>query len=147
MVVSYRKPEAFTLESSLYATYQKDAILWQSSGGIWRPDNIGEAFFFGSDTTVKSIFIATCADPLLFLSKTYVLTDDLASTTIKECPNKPVQNPGLGVTFSGKRVLTVTEHYYSDATPRQRISPSLLPTLPSTSISFRMSEAWISSYR
>ncbi|MCL2066906.1 MAG: TonB-dependent receptor [Treponema sp.] len=42
-----------TLESTFFSQWMKDSIHWYSgSGGVWRPENVGEAVFFGLDNSI-----------------------------------------------------------------------------------------------
>jgi vitamin B12 transporter len=47
---SYRYKELFTLGSTFFIQWTLDSVHWSSgAGGIWRPENVGEAAFFGSE--------------------------------------------------------------------------------------------------
>lgn len=46
--LSWRFKELFSLDSTFYTNWLKDSIHWyQGKGGVWRPENVGEAIFFG----------------------------------------------------------------------------------------------------
>lgn len=99
-VVFYQKDKSFSLESSAYLTYHRDAISWRTEGGKWSPDNIGEAWYFGSDHSYK-----TDLNPAVKLTlnyaflHTYVLTDELGWEDDRRIPYQPVHSFGLGVDF------------------------------------------------
>jgi vitamin B12 transporter len=43
------KPKGLDLEGTFFAQWTRDSIHWYGSGGNWRPENVGEAVFFGLD--------------------------------------------------------------------------------------------------
>jgi vitamin B12 transporter len=46
--LSWRYSDLFTLDSTFFTHWLKESIHWYpDSGGIWRPENVGEAVFFG----------------------------------------------------------------------------------------------------
>jgi len=48
--VSWRFKDLFVFDSTFFTHWLKDSIHWYSgTGGIWRPENVGEAMFFGLD--------------------------------------------------------------------------------------------------
>jgi outer membrane cobalamin receptor len=53
---TYRFPKWLELESVFFAQRTLDSIHWSNSSGTWRPENVGEAVFFGSDSRVSGIF-------------------------------------------------------------------------------------------
>jgi vitamin B12 transporter len=47
---SWRFRNLFSLDSTFFTHWLKDSIHWSGgNGGIWRPENVGEAIFFGLD--------------------------------------------------------------------------------------------------
>ncbi|MCL2214543.1 MAG: TonB-dependent receptor [Treponema sp.] len=51
--VSWHITEMFKLEGVFFTQWIKDSIHWFSqSGGVWRPENVGEAFLFGFDSNI-----------------------------------------------------------------------------------------------
>ena len=46
--------DLFSLDSTFFASWLKDSIHWYPGpGGIWRPENVGEAFLFGLDIKLR----------------------------------------------------------------------------------------------
>ncbi|MDR1839651.1 MAG: TonB-dependent receptor [Treponema sp.] len=53
----WRITESLTAESVFFTQWIKDSIHWFSgSGGIWRPENVGEAVLFGLDSKISFEF-------------------------------------------------------------------------------------------
>jgi len=114
--VSYAKKDLFSLESSVYVSYHRDAISWYSVGGKWRPQNVGEAWYFGSEHSLKSGFDSFVSLSLNYaFLLTYVLTDDLGWKDDKRIPYQPVHTFSLGIEFAWKSgSLTFSERYASE---------------------------------
>jgi len=52
--LSWRYKNLFSFESTFFTHWLKDSIHWYSgAGGIWRPENVGEAIFFGLDSKLR----------------------------------------------------------------------------------------------
>jgi vitamin B12 transporter len=52
--LSWRYKKLFSFESTFFTHWLKDSIHWYSgAGGIWRPENVGEAMFFGLDSKLR----------------------------------------------------------------------------------------------
>jgi vitamin B12 transporter len=51
--VSYRYDKYLTIGSTFYVQWTDDSIHWSDKSGIWRPENVGEAVFFGSENKIK----------------------------------------------------------------------------------------------
>jgi len=52
--LSWRYRDLFTLDSTFFTQWLKDSIHWYpGSGGIWRPENVGEAVFFGLENKLN----------------------------------------------------------------------------------------------
>jgi vitamin B12 transporter len=47
---AYEFHERLSLEASGFVQWTADSIHWYSSSGTWRPENVGEAIFFGLDS-------------------------------------------------------------------------------------------------
>ncbi|MDR2518088.1 MAG: TonB-dependent receptor [Spirochaetaceae bacterium] len=45
---------AFRLEAAFFAQYTSDSIHWASASGVWRPENVGAAVFFGFDGSLRA---------------------------------------------------------------------------------------------
>ncbi|MDR0456900.1 MAG: TonB-dependent receptor, partial [Treponema sp.] len=51
---AWKIKESVKLENVFFAQWTQDSIHWYSkSGGIWRPENVGEAVFFGLDNRLR----------------------------------------------------------------------------------------------
>ncbi len=116
LVAEGKAPGAFTVNTSVYSTWQKDAILWQTAGGKWKPANIGEALYLGSDTSIKSTFserVALTASYSFLM--TWVLGEGLTLSDDRRLPYKPVHTLGTGISFYDKEgSLSISEHYESE---------------------------------
>jgi vitamin B12 transporter len=53
---AYRFPKWLELESAFFAQWTRDSIHWSMEGGNWRPENAGEAAFFGVDSRLTGTF-------------------------------------------------------------------------------------------
>jgi len=52
--ISWRYKDLFIFESTFFTNWLKDSIHWYpGAGGIWRPENVGEAIFFGLDSKLR----------------------------------------------------------------------------------------------
>jgi vitamin B12 transporter len=50
---SYRHDKYLTIGSTFYVQWTDDSIHWSDKSGIWRPENVGKAVFFGSENKIK----------------------------------------------------------------------------------------------
>jgi vitamin B12 transporter len=101
-IVSYSKTGILNADSSFYANYIQDAILWApASGSVWKPSNIGKAVYFGSENNIKSDFskyVELNASYNFLL--TYVLYSDYTFESDKRMPYQPMHSFGLGITVN-----------------------------------------------
>jgi len=120
--LSWRYKKLINLESTFFTHWLKDSIHWyQGAGGVWRPENVGEAMFFGLDNKlgfdipvswgpVKKIKPSVSYRYLLsyLLSFGYDFDDD------KRIPYSPVHTVGgsLEIQWGGGSVL-IGGHYES----------------------------------
>jgi len=52
--LSWRYKDLFSFENTFFTHWLKDSIHWYSgAGGVWRPENVGEAMFFGLDSKLR----------------------------------------------------------------------------------------------
>jgi vitamin B12 transporter len=50
----WRFGELFNIENVFFTQWTRDSIHWYSgNGGVWRPENVGEAMFFGTDNKLR----------------------------------------------------------------------------------------------
>jgi len=137
--VSWRYKKLFSLESTLFTHWLKDSIHWYSgAGGIWRPENVGEAIFFGFDGKlrfeitvnlgqVKKIIPSISYQYLLsyLLSFGYNFADD------KRIPYTPMHTIGgsLEIPWESGSVI-ISGHYeslrYNDRANITRLKPHFL---------------------
>lgn len=84
-------------EATVHGAYQSEAILWQSSGGRWRPENLGRAAVYGFDAGLKIPLAPTfLADGRYSLLFTHLLTDGLTLADQRRMPYKPLHTVSLG---------------------------------------------------
>jgi vitamin B12 transporter len=54
--VVYRYKDRLNFETTFFTQWTEDSIHWANSGGnVWKPENVGEAMYFGNDTKVKLV--------------------------------------------------------------------------------------------
>ncbi len=105
-----------SLETSMYGSYQQEAILWQPASGKWRPENVGEALYAGVDATVKSGF----SDRLKITGRysfllSYVLSGDLTVKSDRRMPYRPVHSASLGLEYYWKSGMAgLSGHFESE---------------------------------
>ncbi len=120
-IFEWKKPGSYHLEASLYGTYQKDAIVWQSTDvdedeGKLSPINIATALYFGLGIQVVSdihsqVKFSASYDWLL----TYILTRDLTIADDKRMPYQPMHRFGAGVEILWSTgSLVITQKYESE---------------------------------
>jgi outer membrane cobalamin receptor len=120
--IEWRITEQVKLESSSFAQWTIDSIHWFNGyGGIWRPENVGKAAFFGLDSRLKfeipvSVFfikkIITSVSYKYLLS--YLLSYGFEFKSNKRIPYSPEHTIGSSIDFlwdSGS--LVVSGHYES----------------------------------
>jgi len=84
-------------EATVHGAYLTEAILWQSSGGLWRPENLGRALVYGLDAGLKSpVGRGLSVDGRYSLLFTNLLTDGLTLADHRRMPYKPLHTLGLG---------------------------------------------------
>jgi vitamin B12 transporter len=100
--------EIFTAESTFFFQQTKDSIHWHRAiGGLWEPQNIGEAAFFGADTRLKANFPVSLG-PLKKISPalsyqyllTYLLSYGFTREDDKRLPYQPMHTIGASVDAS-----------------------------------------------
>jgi len=136
---SWRFRELFNFESAFFTQWLKDSIHWyQGAGGIWRPENVGEAIFFGADSklrfeipvnlgSIKKIIPSVSYQYLLsyLLSFGYKFADD------KRIPYSPMHTFGasLDVPWESGSVI-ISGHYeslrYEDRANLTQLKPIFL---------------------
>jgi vitamin B12 transporter len=103
LIVEYRQKKLFTLESAFYTEWMRDSIHWRSLLGVWEPQNVGEAAFFGWDSRIRSDFsdwfILSFSYQYLL---SYVLTGDLTFASDIRMPYMPAHTIGGAVELRWK---------------------------------------------
>jgi len=136
---SWRYKKLFSFESTFFTHWLKNSIHWYSgTGGIWRPENVGEAIFFGLDSKlrfeipvslgqVKKIIPSISYQYLLsyLLSFGYNFADD------KRIPYSPMHTIGgsLEIPWESGSVI-ISGHYeslrYNDRANITQLKPHFL---------------------
>jgi vitamin B12 transporter len=136
---SWRFRELFNFESTFFTQWLKNSIHWYPwTGGIWRPENVGEAIFFGADSklrfeipvklgSIKKIIPSVSYQYLLsyLLSFGYDFADD------KRIPYSPMHTIGasLDVPWESGSVI-ISGHYeslrYEDRANLTQLKPVFL---------------------
>jgi len=116
-----------TLESSFFAQWMKDSIHWYSgSGGVWHPENVGEALFFGLDNVIR-FNIPVSLGPVKQVSpsltykylRSYLLSFGYDFASDKRIPYNPEHTIGGALDVSwivssiGSGSLLISAHYES----------------------------------
>jgi len=137
--LSWRFKDLFNFESTLFTQWLKDSIHWYPGvGGIWRPENVGEAMFLGADSklrfeipvklgSIKKIIPSVSYQYLLsyLLSFGYDFADD------KRIPYSPMHTIGasLDVPWESGSVI-ISGHYeslrYEDRANLTQLKPIFL---------------------
>jgi vitamin B12 transporter len=139
MGFSWHFRELFNFESTFFTQWLKNSIHWYPwTGGIWRPENVGEAIFFGADSklcfeipvklgSIKKIIPSVSYQYLLsyLLSFGYNFADD------KRIPYSPMHTIGgaLDVPWESGSVI-ISGHYeglrYEDRANLTQLKPVFL---------------------
>jgi len=136
---TWRFKELCVFESNIFTQWLKDSIHWYSgAGGIWRPENAGEAMFFGLDSRlrfeipvslglVKKIIPSVSYQYLL----SYLLSFGYEFADNKRVPYSPAHTIGgsLEIPWEGGSVI-ISGHYesprYDDRANLTRLKPYFL---------------------
>ncbi|GHV77663.1 hypothetical protein AGMMS49942_24840 [Spirochaetia bacterium] len=110
----------FTIESTFFIQWTSDSIHWSSGpGGIWRPENVGEAFYFGVDSKIRDE-IPLSSGPFstfgISLSYQYLLSYLLSYgytwADEKRIPYMPMHTLGISLDLSWKTgSILLSGHY------------------------------------
>jgi vitamin B12 transporter len=148
----WRITKKVKLHSVFFAQWLKDSIHWYSaSGGIWRPENVGEAVFFGLDNKLSfetPVSIGPIKQIGFSLSyqylRSYLLSFGYTFASDKRIPYNPEHTAGgsvdiswstgsllisghyEGLRYDDRANLTVLEHFFLlNATVNQDITKNL----------------------
>jgi vitamin B12 transporter len=137
--LSLSSKNLFSFESTFFTHWLKDSIHWYPGiGGIWRPENVGEAMFFGLDSklrfeipvnlgSIKKIIPSASYQYLL----SYLLSFGYDFSDNKRIPYSPVHTIGgsLEVPWGSGSVI-VSGHYeslrYDDRANLTQLKPHFL---------------------
>ncbi len=100
IIIEYSKKNILFANASLYATYQQNSIHWRPLPGstTWTPQNVGEAFLWGSDIQLTSDFTSLFTLSLNYsLLMSYILTGDYTFESEVRMPYMPMHRIGLSV--------------------------------------------------
>jgi vitamin B12 transporter len=137
--LDYRYKNYLTLGSSFFAQWTRDSIHWASGpGGKWRPQNVGEAVFFGSENKVKILVFREVGISLSYqFLLGYLLSYGYTWESDKRIPYMPMHTLGLSLDIpwtiaNGGRAgsLVISGHYetlrYADTANRTALDPYFL---------------------
>jgi len=118
----WRFKKLFNLDSTFFTQWTTDSIHWYSgNSGVWRPENVGEAVFFGLDSKfsmeipvalgpVKKIIPSLSYQYLL----SYLLSYEYTFASDKRIPYMPVHTIGASLDIPwGTGSLLISMHYES----------------------------------
>jgi vitamin B12 transporter len=118
--VEYRFADWANLDSTLFYEWTDDSIHWAAGGGgIWRPQNVGEAVFFGWDTKIRfssdvsfgPIEKAGISFSYQYL-QSYLLSYGYTYSSEKRIPYMPQHTAGFSLDISWKTgSVLITGHY------------------------------------
>jgi vitamin B12 transporter len=135
----WRITKPVKLESVFFTHWLKDSIHWYASGdGLWRPENVGEAMFFGLDNKltaaipvkwgpVKKITPSVSYQYLL----SYLLSFGYNFASDKRIPYSPAHTVGASIEVSWEKgSASISGHYeslrYDDRANLVELKPHLL---------------------
>ena len=114
--------EMLSLESGFFTQWLKDSIHWAPGGNnTWRPENIGEALFFGLDTRISAA-IPVSIGPVNTLSpslsyqylRSYLLSFGYTFASNKRIPYNPEHTIGGSLDIGwGSGSLLISAHFES----------------------------------
>jgi len=104
----WRFKDMFTLDSAFFTHWLKDSIHWYpDSGGTWRPENVGEAVFFGLENRLN-FDIPVSLGPVIKISTSvsyqyllsYLLSFGYDFASDKRLPYNPMHTIGASLDIS-----------------------------------------------
>ena len=131
------------LESVAFVQWMRDSIHWFSDSGAWRPENVGEAVFFGLDESIR-FNIPVSIGPVRIISpsfsykylRSYLLSFGYTFASDKRIPYNPLFTIGgsldiVWITRSQNNgSLLISAHYesirYEDRANLTELQPYLL---------------------
>jgi len=131
---SWRFKNMFTFDSTFFTHWLKDSIHWYpGSGGVWRPENVGEAVFFGLNSRlvfsipvsigpVKKIVPSFSYQYLL----SYLLGFGYDFSSDKRIPYSPAHTIGASLEISWKNGSVLFNGQYESSRYEDRANLSRL---------------------
>jgi vitamin B12 transporter len=120
------------LESVAYAEWTNDSIHWDDSSGVWKPENVGEAVFFGWDNKASlsiPVSLGPLKDIIPSLSYQYLLSYLLSYgwtwDSEKPIPYMPTHTIGASLELrwgTGSLIIAARYEGARDTSPRNRSS-------------------------
>ena len=120
--ITWNMKNLMTLESAFFAQWLKDSIHWAPGrGGIWRPENVGEAAFFGLDSKL-GFEIPVSIGPIKKISpsvtykylRSYLLSFGYTYDSDKRIPYTPEHTAGGSLDiFWGTGSMLISGHFES----------------------------------
>ena len=116
---AWRVTESLVVESVFFAQWLQDSIHWYSSNAVWRPENVGEAVFFGLDSKL-SFEIPVSIGPVKQIAlsfsyqylRSYLLSFGYTFESDKRIPYNPEHTIGGSMDISwGSGSLLISGHY------------------------------------
>jgi vitamin B12 transporter len=118
----YQYEEWIKIDTTLSAQWTKDSIHWDNTkSGVWRPENVGEAAFFGWDSKARSEIPVSfgAVEKIIFSFSyhyllSYILTGDNTFASEVRMPYMPMHTLGLSMEFLWKTgSFLVSGHFES----------------------------------
>jgi vitamin B12 transporter len=149
--LSWRYQDRFSLSATVFAQWTRDSIHWSpGAGGIWSPQNVGEAAFFGSENRVKVTIPLSGAISEIGVSLSYqfllgyLLSYGYTWKDGKRIPYQPMHTAGLTLDLpwslgaaNGPVRFLFRPTMNRSGTPTGPILPYWTPTCLSTSMLIR----------
>jgi vitamin B12 transporter len=138
--VSWRFKKLFTLDSTFFIHWLKDSIHWYplGQGNIWRPENVGEAIFFGLESEL-GFDIPVSWGPVKKISPSfsyqyllsYLLSFGYDFASDKRIPYSPEHTIGVSFRiFWNSGSFSISGHYeslrYDDRANLTELKPNFL---------------------
>ena len=139
MGAALRLRELFSFDTVFFTQWTKDSIHWYSkNSGVWRPENVGEAIFFGLDNKLSfeiPVSLGSIKELTLSLSYQYLLSYLLSYGydfySDKRIPYMPAHTIGASLDLPWKTgSLLISAHYeslrYADISNITNLEPHFL---------------------